>query len=77
LGYIDVTYNPQGKILAYHGGPIHLDNKTAQDPALQSQITEWRKPFEVFAAQEVGISNVNLDQTPWHRTSQFSLAQRN
>lgn len=63
LGYIDVTYSPTGKILAYNGAPIHLTNTTAQDPALQAQITEWRKPFEAFAAEEVGISEVNLDQT--------------
>lgn len=63
LGYIDVTYDPSGKILSYHGAPIHLDNKTAQDTELQAQVKEWRKPFEAFAAQEVGLSNVELDQT--------------
>ncbi|KAH8665263.1 putative 5'-nucleotidase [Tricladium varicosporioides] len=63
LGYIDVTYDKAGKILAYHGAPIHLDNKTAQDPALQAQIKAWRVPFEKFSAEEVGVSEVELDQT--------------
>jgi 2',3'-cyclic-nucleotide 2'-phosphodiesterase (5'-nucleotidase family) len=63
LGYIDVTYDPAGKILAYHGAPIHLTNTTAQDPKLQAQIKEWRGPFEAFAAEELGISEVELDQT--------------
>jgi 2',3'-cyclic-nucleotide 2'-phosphodiesterase (5'-nucleotidase family) len=63
LGYIDVTYDPSGKILAYHGAPIHLNNKTSQDTELQAHIKEWRKPFEEFAAQEIGQSNVELDQT--------------
>ncbi|KAL2062348.1 hypothetical protein VTL71DRAFT_6614 [Oculimacula yallundae] len=67
LGYIDVTYDPSGKILAYHGAPIHLTNTTAQDPELQAQITEWRGPFEAFAAEVIGTSNVELDQTTCRR----------
>ncbi|CZT50612.1 related to 5`-nucleotidase precursor [Rhynchosporium secalis] len=63
LGYIDVTYGPSGKILAYHGAPIHLTNATAQDPELQAEITAWRGPFEAFAAEVAGESNVELDQT--------------
>ncbi|KAF2843022.1 Metallo-dependent phosphatase [Patellaria atrata CBS 101060] len=63
LGYIDVTYDPDGKILAYHGGPIELNNQTAQDPDLQAQIDEWRVPFEEFAAEELGTSLSVLDQS--------------
>ncbi|KAF4815461.1 5'-nucleotidase [Colletotrichum tropicale] len=63
VGYIDVTYDAEGKVLAYHGGPIHLTNTTEQDPELQAQIESWRGPFEAFAAEVVGVSNVELDQT--------------
>ncbi|KAK2040916.1 5'-nucleotidase domain-containing protein [Colletotrichum somersetense] len=63
VGYIDVTYDAEGKVLAYHGGPIHLTNTTKQDPGLQAQIEAWRGPFEAFAAEVVGVSNVELDQT--------------
>ncbi|KAK6202233.1 hypothetical protein LQW54_008946 [Pestalotiopsis sp. IQ-011] len=63
LGYIDVTYDSEGEILAYHGAPIHLTNTTAQDEDLQTQIDAWRVPFEAFAAEEVGETNVELDQT--------------
>lgn len=63
LGYIDVTYDSEGKIIEYHGGPIHMTNTTAQNATLQRQITAWRGPFEEFAAEEVGVSNVELDQT--------------
>ncbi|KAL1837218.1 hypothetical protein VTJ49DRAFT_4119 [Mycothermus thermophilus] len=62
LGYIDVTYDDEGRILAYHGGPIHLTNTTAQDEDLQRQIDTWRGPFEEFAKEEVGFSNVFLEQ---------------
>ncbi|TLS28388.1 hypothetical protein PpBr36_02128 [Pyricularia pennisetigena] len=63
LGYIDVTYDSEGKILAYHGAPIHLDNKTEQDPGLQAQVDAWRAPFAEFAGEVVGFTNVELDQT--------------
>lgn len=63
VGYIDVTYDTQGKILAYHGAPIHLTNATEQDTELQAQIDEWRKPFEEFAAEVLGTSQVELDQS--------------
>ncbi|KAI1099329.1 Metallo-dependent phosphatase [Jackrogersella minutella] len=63
LGYIDVTYDPEGKILAYHGSPIHLTNTTKQDEDLQEEINEWREPFEEFAAEKVGSTNIVLDQS--------------
>jgi len=63
LGYIDVVYDDDGKILAYHGAPIHLTNTTKQDPELQRQINEWRAAFEEYAAEEIGQSSVFLDQT--------------
>jgi 5'-nucleotidase len=63
LGYIDVTYDAQGKVLAYHGAPIHLTNTTAQDEDLQEQIDAWRGPFEEYAKEEVGFTNVVLDQS--------------
>ncbi|KAI2778006.1 Metallo-dependent phosphatase [Daldinia loculata] len=63
LGYIDVTYDSEGKILVYYGAPIHMTNTTKQDEDLQAQVEEWRKPFEKFAAEEIGTTNVVLDQS--------------
>jgi 5'-nucleotidase len=40
-----------------------MTNATALNTTLETQITEWRKPFEAFAAEEIGTSNVVLDQT--------------
>jgi 2',3'-cyclic-nucleotide 2'-phosphodiesterase (5'-nucleotidase family) len=67
VGYIDVTYDPKGKIVAYHGAPIHVTNTTKQDTKLQAQIKEWRGPFEEFAAQVLGKSEVELDQSTCQR----------
>ncbi|KAI0403361.1 Metallo-dependent phosphatase-like protein [Xylaria palmicola] len=63
LGYIDVTYDAEGKILAYHGAPVHLTNTTKQDVDLQAQVDAWRVPFEAFAAEEIGTSSIVLDQS--------------
>lgn len=63
LGYIDVTYDSEGKILAYHGAPIHMTNATKQDVGLQAQIEEWRKPFEAYAAEKIGTTNIVLDRS--------------
>ncbi|KAF1993453.1 5`-nucleotidase protein-like protein [Amniculicola lignicola CBS 123094] len=63
VGYIDVIYDPEGKILAYNGAPIHITNMTEQDEDLQEQIEAWRIPFEEFAAEVLGVSEVELDQT--------------
>lgn len=62
LGYIDVAYDNDGKIVGYSGAPIHLTNQTAQDPDLQKQITEWRKPFEAFSAEVLGETKTLLQQ---------------
>ncbi|KAF7563586.1 hypothetical protein G7046_g537 [Stylonectria norvegica] len=63
LGYINVAFDDNGKALKYTGGPVHLDNKTAQDTDLQKQIKSWRVPFEKFAAEKLGETEVDLDQT--------------
>lgn len=63
VGYIDVTFDEDGKALAYHGGPIHLDNKTEMDKDLQKKIESWRGPFEEFASEKVGETKTELDQT--------------
>ena len=67
VGDIEVTYDAQGKIVAYHGAPIHITNTTKQDEGLQTQIESWRGPFEEFAAEVLGSSEVELDQTTCQR----------
>ncbi|KAB5533536.1 Metallo-dependent phosphatase-like protein [Coniochaeta sp. 2T2.1] len=63
IGYIDVTWDADGKVVGYHGAPIPLSNLTAQDPELQAKVDAWGKPFEEFGAEVVGSSTVELDQS--------------
>lgn len=62
LGYIDLVYDTAGRVLEYHGAPIHLTNQTKQDPDLQAQVDAWREPFQEFANEVVGESAVELVQ---------------
>ncbi|KAH7038387.1 5'-nucleotidase [Microdochium trichocladiopsis] len=62
LGFIDVVFDAEGRAVSYTGGPINMDNTTAQDEGLQAQIDAWRVPFEEFAAEVVGYTNVELVQ---------------
>jgi 2',3'-cyclic-nucleotide 2'-phosphodiesterase (5'-nucleotidase family) len=61
LGYIDVEFDPQGKVVGFTGGPIHLTNLTAQDADLQAQITAWRVPFDAFGSEVIGQTDVLLN----------------
>lgn len=63
VGYIDVTYDPEGKILAYHGAPVRMTNATKQDPELQALVDEWRKPFDEESKLTLGVADVVLDQS--------------
>ncbi|KAH6603199.1 5 -nucleotidase precursor [Trichoderma cornu-damae] len=63
LGSIDVTFDADGKALAYRGAPIHMDNATGLEPGLQAKVTQWRGPFEDFANEVVGSTDNALDQT--------------
>ncbi|KAH8685228.1 Metallo-dependent phosphatase-like protein [Ilyonectria robusta] len=63
FGSIDITFDEDGKALAYHGAPIHMDNSTEMDAGLNKTIKAWRGPFEKFAAVVVGNTKVELDQT--------------
>lgn len=62
LGSISLLFDDEGAILGYHGAPIHLTNETSQDDELQAQIEDWRGPFEEFAAEVLGVSDVELVQ---------------
>lgn len=63
VGYIDMTFDAAGKPLAYTGLPVHLTNTTVQDPEVQAQVDAWRGPFEEFAAEVIGQTENDLDQT--------------
>ncbi|KAI5468058.1 Metallo-dependent phosphatase-like protein [Mariannaea sp. PMI_226] len=75
VGYIDVVFDDSGKALAYHGGPIHMDNSIEMDQTLNETIKAWRTPFEKFVTEIVGGSKVGLDQTRCQKKEDCLLGQ--
>ncbi|KAL3456276.1 Metallo-dependent phosphatase-like protein [Aspergillus heterothallicus] len=63
LGSIDLTFDDQGKALAYHGAPIHMDNSTALDEELDERIQEWAEAFSEFASEVLGETDAVLVQS--------------
>jgi 2',3'-cyclic-nucleotide 2'-phosphodiesterase (5'-nucleotidase family) len=63
LGRINLAWDSAGKVAKYEGVPIRLDNTTAQDPQLDREVADWRKPFDEFSKQVVGQTSVELDQS--------------
>ncbi|KAL4918106.1 Metallo-dependent phosphatase-like protein [Aspergillus aurantiobrunneus] len=62
LGAIDLTFDDDGHALAYHGAPIHMDNRTRLDEALDARIQEWAEAFADFAAEVLGETDAALVQ---------------
>ena len=63
LGRINLAWDSTGKVAKYEGVPIRLDNTTTQEPQLDLEVKDWRKPFDVFSKQVVGETSVELDQS--------------
>ena len=63
LGALDVSFDKNGRIVKYAGGPIHIVNTTAADAKLEAQVREWAIPFIEYSKQVVGKTNVLLDQS--------------
>ncbi len=63
LGSIDLTFDKEGRALAYHGAPIHMTNTTKLETSLQDKIQAWRKPFEEYGSEVIGTTKNELDQT--------------
>jgi 2',3'-cyclic-nucleotide 2'-phosphodiesterase (5'-nucleotidase family) len=60
LGYIDVEFDPHGRIVSYEGAPIQITNTTEEEPSLKSQLKTWEEAFEVFANTIIGFTNTDL-----------------
>jgi 2',3'-cyclic-nucleotide 2'-phosphodiesterase (5'-nucleotidase family) len=62
LGYIDVEFDPHGRIVSYEGAPIHITNSTEEEPGLKSQLKAWEKSFEKYANTVIGYTSTDLTQ---------------
>ncbi|CAO3571360.1 unnamed protein product [Mortierella alpina] len=61
IGNLDVSFNPEGKIVAFEGAPVLVENKVAGDPTLLKQVDGWRKEFEAWAGTVLGQAADTFD----------------
>jgi 5'-nucleotidase len=62
IGAIDLTFDDEGRALAYHGAPIHMDNSTQLDEELDEKIQGWTEAFAEFANEVLGETDAVLVQ---------------
>ncbi|KAF9205042.1 hypothetical protein BGZ49_004556 [Haplosporangium sp. Z 27] len=49
IGNLDISFNPEGKIVAWSGAPVQVENSIAGDPTLLQKVDGWRSEFEKWA----------------------------
>ncbi|KAG0253903.1 hypothetical protein BGZ95_006179, partial [Linnemannia exigua] len=63
IGHLDISFNPEGKIVSYAGNPVLVENSIPGDPNLLAKVDTWRGEFEAWSKKTLGIAadNFNLD----------------
>ncbi|KAI8602542.1 Metallo-dependent phosphatase-like protein [Dissophora ornata] len=61
IGNLDVSFDPDGKIVAWSGAPVQVENNIAGDPTLLQKVDGWRNQFEAWAQTVLGQATDNLD----------------
>ncbi|KZV91650.1 Metallo-dependent phosphatase [Exidia glandulosa HHB12029] len=60
LGFLNVAFGPRGNVVGWQGEPIHMTKDVKQDAELQTQVKEWRKPFDEYGKTVVGQTTKEL-----------------
>ncbi|XP_029705660.1 5'-nucleotidase-like [Takifugu rubripes] len=63
LGYLKVTFDPEGNVVSSTGNPILLNSSIPQDPDVLAEVEEWKKNLANYSSQLVGKTLVFLDGT--------------
>ncbi|KAF9349694.1 hypothetical protein BGX26_012050 [Mortierella sp. AD094] len=63
IGNLDVSFNPEGKIVAWNGAPVQVENSITGDPALLQKVDGWRHEFEQWAGTVLGQAADSFDLT--------------
>ncbi|KAJ8023878.1 5'-nucleotidase [Holothuria leucospilota] len=61
LGFLQVTFDEEGKITKYNGNPITLDASVAKDEETLAEIQKFEEPMEASIGHVIGESYVLLD----------------
>ncbi|KAK7107283.1 snake venom 5'-nucleotidase-like [Littorina saxatilis] len=60
LGFLQVKFNDSGTVVSWSGNPILLNDSVPKDPALQTELDEWRKGVDEITKQVLGRTFVFL-----------------
>ncbi|KAF9114161.1 hypothetical protein BGX27_011517 [Mortierella sp. AM989] len=63
IGNLDVSFNPEGKIVSWNGGPVQVENSIPADPALLQKVDGWRSKFEEWARTVLGQASESFELT--------------
>ncbi|XP_041109667.1 snake venom 5'-nucleotidase-like [Polyodon spathula] len=63
LGYLKVTFNKQGDVVAAKGNPILLDSTIPEDKELRAEVNLWKQNLSNYSAQVIGRTMVYLNGT--------------
>ncbi|KAF9979970.1 hypothetical protein BGZ65_005738 [Modicella reniformis] len=61
IGNLDVSFNPEGKIVAWNGAPIQVEYSLPAEPAVAKLVSGWRSEFESWAKTVLGKASDNFD----------------
>ncbi|KAF9573328.1 hypothetical protein EC968_008782 [Mortierella alpina] len=62
IGHLDVVFNPEGKIVAWAGEPILVQNSIPPNTRLLKEIDAWRYEFEEWGHTVLGVAKGSFDQ---------------
>ncbi|XP_075779956.1 5'-nucleotidase isoform X2 [Pelodiscus sinensis] len=63
LGYLNVTFDDQGNVIAASGNPIILNSSIPEDKVLREEVDRWRLQLNNFYSREIGETVVYLNGT--------------
>ncbi|CAG8507670.1 4734_t:CDS:2 [Dentiscutata heterogama] len=63
IGHLDISFNKAGKLVAYSGAPILIDQSIPQDLGLANLVSQWRSPFDKYTNITIGNAIDAFDQS--------------
>lgn len=61
LGQLTVSFDPEGEVVSWQGGPIPVGADIAPDPELSQKIAQYKAPVEEFAGIGIGEAAMDFD----------------
>ena len=60
LGRLDVSFDATGQVRAWHGAPIHMDNKIPEVAGVAALVAELNQPLHEIRNEVIGHSEIAL-----------------